>query len=190
MQTHLQPGAIAYAIYNPQYKGGFGFYVKEIKICRYQYESPENQTPPPAGMVWVTMRVNEDEAFNEKQLIHERGVYAKLEDAINVLNNSKTAADLGDPSNCFLSKPRKLLKSDSRIEFRENPFATGGKMVLEARFDGQVNRTAIYVHSGAAQYPEYLTEFTGEPKNDLIFVKEAIRALKEYEKKLKDDIKK
>lgn len=189
MQTHLQPGATAYAIYNPQYEGGFGYYVREIKICRYQYESPENQTPPPAGMVWVTMRVNEDEAFNARQLIHESGIFETLDEATDAIFRLKSAT-LKWNKRAYLTEPRKLLKSDSRIEFRENPFATGGKIVLEARFDGQVNRTAIYVHGGAAQYPEYLTEFTGEAKNDLVSVKEAIRALKEYEKKLKDDIKK
>lgn len=190
METNLQPGQIAYAIYSPQYEGGFGFYVREIKICRYQYESPENETPPPAGMVWVTQAANGDEAFNARQLISERGVYVKLEDAVNVLNNSRTAADLGDPENWFLHEPRKLLKSDSRIEFRENPFATCEKMILEARFNGQVNKTSLYIHSGAVQYPEILHEFRGKPKDDIMFVQEAILALKRYENELKSKVKK
>lgn len=191
---NLQPGTIAYAIYNPQYEGGFGFYVKEIKICRYQYESEGNQTPPPDGMVWVTMRVNKDEAFNARQLINERGIYTTLEKALKALKNFETITDCGNTvgaaiSHWFLTEPRKLLKSDSLFEFRENPFANGGKMFLEARFDGQMNKTYFYIHGGAAQYPEILTEFTGEVKNDLAFVKEAIRALKEHEKELKQENK-
>ena len=177
METYLQPDAIAYAIYNPQYESWFGFYVKEIKICRYQYESPKNQTPPPDGMAWVTMRINEDEAFNARQLVDCGLIYENIQAAMTRL---ELLAD-----NLFLTEPRKLLKSDSFFEFRENPFAGGGRMFLEARFDGQINKTRLYIHSGAAQYPEILTEFTGEAKNDLAFVKEAIRALKEYEKELK-----
>lgn len=188
METTLQPGQIAYAIYNPQYEGGFGFYVREIKICREQYESPEDPTPPPAGMVWVTMAANGDEAFNARQLISERGVYVTLEDAVNAIN--EIDAGIMYRGEVFLREPRKLLKSDSCIEFRENPFASGEKIVLEARYDGQVNKTALYIHSGAAQYPEILHEFRGKPKDDLVFVKEAIIALKEYEKELKSKVKK
>lgn len=190
METTLQPGATAYAIYNPQYDGGFGFYVREIKICREQYESPENPTPPDVGMVWVTQAANGDEAFNARQLIHERGVYVKLEDAKKALGLIGLMGAVGYKSEILLHEPRKLLKSDSRIQFRENPFVTGEKMILEARYDGQVNKTALYIHSGAAQYPEILHEFRGEPKDDLAFVKEAIIALKEYEKELKLKVKK
>lgn len=189
MKNTLQPGATAYAIYKSEYKGGFGFYVREIKICREQYESAENPTPPAAGMVWVTPAANRDEAFNARQLISECGVFEALDEATDAIFRLKSTT-LKWNKRAYLHEPRKLLKSDSRIEFRENPFASGGKMVLEARYDGQVNRTALYIHSGAAQYPEILHAFTGEPKDDLAFVKEAIIALKQYEKELKSKVKK